>query len=62
MISLILITRLVLSLVFLIDPNENYVQYMRMEYYNTVIDNSEPDKNYSRYLSTWRKMYDGEIS
>lgn len=38
-ISLLLVIRLVLSFVFLIDPNENFVSYMRFEYFSAVIDN-----------------------
>ena len=60
-ISFLLFIRLVLSFVFLIDPNENYVKTMRFEYFEAVIDNPEPDYNMKRYLSTWRKMYDDEI-
>ena len=51
-----------LVFIFLIDPTENYVEWMRFEYFSAVIDNSEPLIKYKRYLYSWRKMYDNEIA
>ena len=55
--------RLILSFVFLGDPNENYIATMREGYYNEIILDPFGEENiaYKEYYDSWDTMYENEI-
>ena len=57
-----IIVRGIMSLIFLIDPNENWVSVALNNYYYYVIQNGTLDKDLKNQLTAARNMYLNEIA